>query len=285
MTAIEDRIPGDVGNAIHALTLRAKPIIPDRFKGCHETLRGCEIRRNPRIVWKVAERRADGIRSTTIASIGGNSTTLRRSSSRRRGASQSLDFKVAVLLKVSSPAGLPRKLRFGLPDFGAQYLQLPKLLGEVFRRGCLASILYGHHADSREWSNKNRSRFRNEAVGRNMSARRLRRRGPGRGDNVRRSHASASGWLRNETRRLSLMRVFRVNSGTVSRSSADGSRPKLQGFGRRGDLRRNAASLVFLLTSRTPRRCQMPAGGPETGADRNRGEDDQCCHQQDYLGS
>ena len=82
---------------------------------------------------------------------------------------------------------------------------------------------------------------RNEAAGRNKSARRLRRRGPGRGDNVRRSHASASGWLRNETRRLSLMQVFRVNSGTVSRSAADGLRPKLQGFGRRGGLRRTRA--------------------------------------------
>jgi len=35
-----------------------------------------------------------------------------------------------------------------------------------------------------------------------MIDRRLRHRGPGRGDNVRRIHASASGWLRNETRRL-----------------------------------------------------------------------------------
>jgi len=45
-------------------------------------------------------------------------------------------------MMVSSFGGLPRKLRFGLPDFGAQYLQLPKLFGEVFRRRCPASIVF-----------------------------------------------------------------------------------------------------------------------------------------------
>ena len=101
---------------------------------------------------------------------------------------------------------------------------------------------------------------RNEAVGRSMIARRLRRRGPGLGDNVRRSHASASGWLRNETRRLSLMRVIRVNSGTAQRNSA----PKLQGFIRTGGVRHKAANLVVNVSNAS----EMPDAGWRTGSRR-----------------
>ena len=47
------------------------------------------------------------------------------------------------MLRVSAFAGLAQKLRLGLPDLGAQDLQLPELFGEVVLRcNCLASIVF-----------------------------------------------------------------------------------------------------------------------------------------------
>lgn len=82
-------------------------------------------------------------RSANIASIAGRSIAFGGGGSRPRGASESVDLDVAALLRVTALAGLAQKLRLGLPDLGAQDLQLPELFGEVvLQRNCLASIVF-----------------------------------------------------------------------------------------------------------------------------------------------